>query len=414
PMIVLRRLRRCILLLWILVASCAPVTDSYQPPAPLGSSFAPIVRIRLLESQSQVTLSSTFDCWLIRDGASQRISLYAVPISLSQGTWHLGDRLIAGGDILLRPANDAVISVNSHPYRGDIRLVPVASDHFDVINVVDIDSYLQGVLSAELYPHWLPETYEAQAIVARTYALYVARVDGTSRYWDLYPDQRSQMYGGLAAETTRSRQAVAATRGLVLTYGPPPGKLFEAYFSSCCGGVTQTAALVFPGAPDIPPLQAQFTGNLCSASPNFNWPPVTIPKVELARRIRLWGMRQTPIRPEASLGAIVRVDLEAVNRFGRPARFSVTDDRGLRYIMNAEEFRDAVNTDAAPGTTLKSSFCKVDGDPSRSDVLFYDGHGSGHGVGMCQWCAEARAELGWSHQGILAAAFPQSRLVKAY
>jgi len=409
-MSVVRRLRRCFLLAWILFAGCAPVTDSPQSPA-IAVSTIPIVRIRLLEDQDQIHLASPSDCWI---NGTQRISLYASSVILTPAGWRVSDRLYSAGPLTLRPSSDAVISVNGRPYRGNIRLVPVAADRFNVMNDVDIDSYLKGVLPAELYAKWQPQTYEAQAIVARTYALYISNVDGMGRDWDLYPDQRSQMYGGLSAETAKSRDAVDQTAGQVLTYGPGNGKLFEAYFSSCCGGVTQTAALVFPGAANIPPLAAQNVGNLCAASPNFSWPPVTISKVELARRIRLWGQRQTPIRPEATLGAIVRVDLYAVNEFGRPARFSVIDDRNLRYVMNAEEFRAAVNTDAGPGPTLKSSFCKVDGNPARSDVLFYDGHGSGHGVGMCQWCAEARAELGYSHQAILAAAFPGAKLVRAY
>jgi len=406
-------LRRSCLFAWIFLAACTPVTENQQPSI-TESPSSQIVRIRLLEMQSSARISCPIGCFVHAAGQSRREELHAATVTLAPVGWRLGDDLLPPGALSIQPGAGSILSLNGRPYRGDLRLIPVAPGQFDVVNDVDIEDYLKGVLPDELYARWQPQTYEAQAIVARTYALYVAHVDGVNRYWDLYADQRSQMYGGLAAETAKSRDAVDDTRGMVLTYGPGDGKLFEAYFSSCCGGITQTAALVFPGSPNIPPLAAQNTHGLCSASPNFNWPPVTVSKIELARRIRLWGLRQTPVRPEAGLTAILRVDLTGLNAMGRPAQFTVTDDLGRRYVMNAEEFRAAVDTDAAPGTTLKSSFCKVDGNPDRSDVLFYDGHGSGHGVGMCQWCAEARAEMGYSSRGILAAAFPGAKIVRAY
>ena len=69
------------------------------------------------------------------------------------------------------------------------------------------------------------------------------------------------MYGGMTGETAKSRQAVAQTQGIVLTYGPGYGVIFKAYFSSCCGGVTQAASDAFPGEPYIPPLAEQSHGD---------------------------------------------------------------------------------------------------------------------------------------------------------
>jgi stage II sporulation protein D len=207
----------------------------------------------------------------------------------------------------------------------------------------------------------------------------------------MFADQRSQVYGGIAGETPRGRQAVDATTGLVLTYGPDNGKIFRAYFSSCCGGVTQAASDAFPGQPYIRPLSEQFHGALCAGSKYFNWGPITISKGELARRIRLWAQRN-----------------------GRPSRVLITDVRGMQYSWPAEDLRSAVDTDASAGSTLPSSFCKIKGDASSDAVTFYDGHGYGHGVGMCQWCAEAQAAAGQSYQQILVNAYPDAKLVRAY
>src|ERR1700722_10289002 len=94
PMTVARRLRRCFLLAWILFAGCAPVTDSPQSPT-IAASSIPIVRVRLLEDEDQIHLSSPLDCWIATAAGLQRISLYAAPVSLTPAGWRIADHLFA-------------------------------------------------------------------------------------------------------------------------------------------------------------------------------------------------------------------------------------------------------------------------------------------------------------------------------
>ena len=229
-------------------------------------------------------------------------------------------------------------------------------------------------------------------------------MDGLNRQWDVYSDTRSQAYGGIASETDKSRQAVDSTAGIVLAYGPAGNEhIFEAFFSSCCGGITQSAYDAM-GGPPIPPLMEQNVGALCNASPKFNWGPIVLTKVELTRRIKLWGTRRShPIKDMTSLD---RIDVQYVNRYGRPISFLITDTRGTKYLFNSEHFRAACDTDAGTGPTLPSAFCKPVVQPDS--IAFVEGHGLGHGIGMCQYCAEARAEQGMTAEQILALAFPQS------
>ena len=146
--------------------------------------------------------------------------------------------------------------------------------------------------------------------------------------------------------------------------------------------------------------------------------PITIKKTELARRFHIWAQRRSTELgrsiPEQTITAIYRIDVQASNRYGRPSRVLVTDSRGVQFSWAAEELRSAVNADAQPGTTLPSSFCKINGDPNSDSVTFYEGHGFGHGVGMCQWCAEARAAAGQTFAQILTNAYPDAKLVRAY
>jgi stage II sporulation protein D len=134
-----------------------------------------------------------------------------------------------------------------------------------------------------------------------------------------------------------------------------------------------------------------------------------VSKAEITRRMRLFGQRRG--RAEANIANVQRVEIAATNRFGRPSRFVITDSRGSRYSLLAEELRNAMNI-AGQGTTLWSSFVTpVDAGPA---VRFENGRGHGHGVGMCQWCVQAQALKGVPHEQILLSAYPGSRLIRAY
>ena len=112
------------------------------------------------------------------------------------------------------------------------------------------------------------------------------------------------------------------------------------------------------------------------------------------------------------MGTVERIDIYLVNQFRRPTRFLITDNRGMSYSLSSEQTRNACNTDAGDGPTLPSSFCNP---VSEADTIaFVEGHGFGHGVGLCQWCAEARAEQGIPAEQILAAAYPKAKLKRTY
>ncbi|NNM88255.1 MAG: hypothetical protein HKL95_07020, partial [Phycisphaerae bacterium] len=106
--------------------------------------------------------------------------------------------------------------INPTLYRGRIEIDRLPDGHYIALNVLPIEDYLAGVLSRELYGNWLPATYDAQAIAARTYALYQMETFGKTHPWDVTGNQNSQMYGGRNAETLRAWNAVRATWGEVM------------------------------------------------------------------------------------------------------------------------------------------------------------------------------------------------------
>jgi stage II sporulation protein D len=379
--------------------------------APAG---APIVRVLLLDNRPRVDLTATASPTL-RVGAGQPRRLdfprgTAIPVFYTNAGWKVGDSVLGPGELTIEPEVDGSVAVNARAFRGRYRFVPRGGGKFDVINDVDVDAYLKSVVSKELFWNWHDEAYRAQAIVARTYALYVSRTASEGTNFDLFSDTRSQVYGGISAETAKSRSAVDATRGMVVAYGPPgQEKIFKAYFSSCCGGVTQSAAAAFGDPPSVP-LSEQNIGPRCAESPRFNWVPVVMTKREITRRMRLWGAMNN--QPEKGIGDVARVDIRTNNRFGRPTSFLVTDARGYRYSVPCEDFRHALNTDATDGVTLPSSFFQPVTEPTS--IRFANGHGFGHGAGLCQWCAQHQATAGVSHEQIVLGAFPHSTLVQAY
>ena len=396
-----------------LIASPPGCTHNASPGNGLQSGM---IRVRLLQGVGEVALTAARPPSYLTttNPAVRTLGLPAgVPVTLhlTPDGWRCGGANLGSGELAIRPADVGALTVNGSAHRGQYRFVPVGPNQFDVVNDVEMDDYLYSVVSKELYASWHSEAYRAQAIAARTYALFEKNSRSDTRYWDVWPDEKSQVYGGLAAETPKSRDAVDATRGIVLAWGPEGDeRIFKAYFSSCCGGVTQNVEDVF-GGPPMKALSAQHVGPVCSAATRFNWGPIVVTKAELASRFAAYGARRNS--PEQQIKAVRSITISQRNAHGRPTRFEVIDGAGLKYSWHAEQLRWAVNTNAAPGTSLYSSF--VETIINESDrVRFVGGHGHGHGVGMCQWCLQARALAGIKHEDMLLYAYPGAKLLRAY
>ena len=212
---------------------------------------------------------------------------------------------------------------------------------------------------------------------------------------------------------------------MLLEYG---GRVVPAFYSSACGGSGQDAVAAFtwlPGLPDIEPLRGRGHGGDCRASSKFRWGPVTRNKASLTLRIRNWGEQNN--HPIKALRGLRDIRITGVNSVGRPTQFAITDSAGLTYTLGSEQFRHACNN-SAPGTpghpghpglgalnksqTLYSSHVQV--RIGSSTVTFHDGRGYGHGVGLCQFGAQALAKRGNNEFAILQYYYPGAKVVRAY
>jgi stage II sporulation protein D len=162
-------------------------------------------------------------------------------------------------------------------YRGGLRAIP-SGGSFDLVNVVGMEDYLRGVVPREMPASWgddAPAALAAQAVAARSYALSTMTPTST---FDVFDDQRSQVYGGVDAEDTRADRAVRATRGTILTYH---GAVITAYFFSTSGGRTEDVQNVFSGSGPRPYLRS-VPDPFDTISPYHVWPD---PPTFSARRL---------------------------------------------------------------------------------------------------------------------------------
>ena len=137
--------------------------------------------------------------------------------------------------------HSGLVAVDGTWYRGRV-LVGATETGLHVVNWVDIESYLQSVVGAEMPSSWHPSALDAQAIAARSYAVVHRLRPHYASWYDMTATIRHQAYKGLASETPESIEAVARTRGQVLVSAVPSihhvGGVVEALYASTQQQVT--------------------------------------------------------------------------------------------------------------------------------------------------------------------------------
>ena len=160
-----------------------------------------------------------------------------------------GRRVLASASGALRVSGPDGLSTGGRTYRGILEM-RAGSDGVNVVNVVNLEQYVRGVVALESPSSWPIEALKAQAVAARTYAITTSKGgDG----WDQYSDTRSQVYGGMSAETESTNRAVAETSGHIVTY---EGRPVTTFFFSTSGGQTEDVENVWPGGSAAPWLRS--------------------------------------------------------------------------------------------------------------------------------------------------------------
>ena len=264
--------------------------------------------------------------------------------------------------------------------RGDVVVKQARGGRLVLINVLPLEDYIAAVLGGEMPVTFPDEALKAQAVAARTYALR-KKLEAYSADAHLGSSVLHQVYGGLHREDARTRAAVEATRGEVLTYDLEP---IEAYFHASCGGRTE-AGLAALGR-DLPYLE-----------------PVDCPCGELAASH--WSLTLSL----SELGEAVGV--HDVRTLAVLARTETGRARLVR--LGPEQTLDAVSLRKRLGySRFKSLNFEV--EQTGGKELRINGRGYGHGAGLCQWGARQFADAGWDYQQILAHYYPGTELQVLY
>ena len=278
--------------------------------------------------------------------------------------------------------------MNDRWVEGPVKLIK-QHGYLLVVNAVDLEEYLVGVLLGEVPSAWPLEALKVQAIASRTYALY-QRAKQRYIHYDVVATTMDQVYTGAASPhqtaferraRAKAMKAVNATRGQFMAYNGLP---ILAVFHSTSAGSTEDALQVW--SEDIPYL----TGVACPwdyESKFFNWTR-QIPITTLEQRLRDSGYAVGVV---ASMTPMVRT------RSDRIGSLRILHSKG-ELVIRGEDFRKAL------GYTALLSTHFVIGHFGK-DIVFH-GKGAGHGVGLCQWGAKELAESGFDAPAILRYYYP--------
>jgi len=259
-------------------------------------------------------------------------------------------------------------------YRGKF-IVSTGESGLNIINYISVEEYLYGVVPMEMPDSWEIQALMAQAIAARTYALYI-KEKSSDRDFDVETTTSFQVYGGYDSEKVKTNHAVKTTRGKVLSYH---GKLIVAYFHSNSGGHTEDSRNVW-GA-DLPYLRGVpdfFSENI----PNDNW-ECFIKYKDVKKKLNKLGFE---------IGSIKKIKSELTSKSGRTTMVTLASGKEKSQITG-NNFRIKVGADVLRSTLFKAV-------PRKNGVLF-KGKGFGHGVGLSQWGAYKMAQAGYTYKEIL-------------
>lgn len=305
--------------------------------------------------------------------------------------------------ILLTPASYDYFSYKNRKYRGSLKIISINSE-IKILNQISLEDYVKGVMTKEMPVGNGNENFEALkafAICVRTYA--INKLNERNFEFDILPDTRDQVYGGVEGEHPLSNKAVDETREQILTWNDQPATMF---YHSTCGGYTENTINVF-SKKEISYLSGIKDGDPpnCQISPRFDWSE-SYSYTEFLNRLKLAGYINS--------NAYILKNAIIVSKFssGRVNELTIT----LKRESSTEEtislfgnsIRSVVKNSEGTGILRSTMFdIHLDGSSVR-----LDGHGAGHGVGLCQWGAIGLSRSGKNFKEIIQHYFPGVNISK--
>lgn len=259
-------------------------------------------------------------------------------------------------------SNKGIMTIGNNKYYGDIYIKQVDSK-LQIVNFVDIEKYLLGVVPYEIPSSFPLEALKAQTVIARSYAQ--TNINRKKKDFDLYDDTRSQVYSGIPkSRVSNVEKAIKETKGEVITYN---GRVIDALFHSYSGGYTASAKEVYGNDIEyLKPVEDKYSKGVPMSVLTWTY---LIPKSQFEKEI-----------------GFIPLDYDIEYTESNRVKYIIlyNEDRSLEKKYTGAEFRRKYST-----SKIKSTAYNINIENGDIKVV---GSGYGHGVGFSQWSSKTMAE----------------------
>jgi len=460
----IRKVNKFFLFLGICIFSLLVSTDNI-----LSAEKQPILRVGMFLNQTEINIGGdgAFKIYNLKSNnlVSEEHNKLIKLLPHDKGIEILGKGVYSGPIKIIPVGNTKIVvmfSGQKYRYRGDIE-IDIDKEHrkLNVINIIGIEEYLYGVLKKEISPRWPAGVLKAQAVAARTFAIF-----NMNKYIDkgynICASTNSQAYGGVNHEDPLTNKAVDETRGVIMTY---KGKPINAVYHSDSGGYTEDSENVWGNfLPYLRSVKSKFEEKVFP--PYHTW-TCSIDEKNLTKKLQKQGY---------TINSVVSIEPINKSETGRISELAFFTDNNEVINMKANNFRNLIGADLIRSTlfsikvigkeiniakdtedkkeiedkeeqrestkeileqkkdwTIKEllelmkknkekrekekveKIPKVEIVKSNAPLTFiFSGSGNGHGVGMSQWGAYGMALQGSGYQDILKYYYQGINIIKKY
>jgi len=429
----------------------------------------PILRVGIFLNQTEVNISGdgTFKIYNLKSNnlISEEHNKIVKLLPHDKGIEVMGKGVYSGPIKIIPVGNTKVIVIvngQKYRYRGNIE-VDIDKEYrkLNVINIIGIEEYLYGVLKKEISPRWPAEALKAQAVAARTFAIF-----NMNKYIDkgynICASTNSQAYGGVNHEDPLTNKAVDETRGVIITY---KGKPINAVYHSDSGGYTENSENVWGSfLPYLRSVKSIFEEKV--SPPHHTW-TCSINEKDLSKKLQKQGY---------NINSVISIEPVKKSETGRISELAFIVDNNKVINMKANDFRSLMGADLIRSTLFnikavgkglniakdiedkeeiedeeeqkesmkeileqkkdwtikellelmkrnkeekeeKKEEKKLTVEIMESNIpltFIFSGSGNGHGVGMSQWGAYGMTLQGSRYQDILKYYYQGTNIVKKY
>lgn len=391
--------------------SCSPTKRILNDDENFDSNLNKFIRVLLSESTDKTVITVNSKIYL-SDGSNKLAEINSgnsitITCNLTSLSLIISDKVFSSDIFFLDSFNESdPINVNGKKYRGGIKLF-IKNSNIEIINQINLEDYVKGVMTKEMPVGNGSENYQslkAFSICVRTYALN--KIKEQKDFFDIYPDTRDQVYGGVDGETEYTNKIVDETTGQILTFDNKPATIF---YHSTCGGFTENVKNVF-GKESIPYLISIEDGsdNYCKISPRYEWienysEENFIDKLFKSKLIenKAYFLSKINVNSRFESGRVNELQIILLDKSGKEKNISLFGN-SIRSVIRTSDNK----------SILKSNFFDIELNQNKDVII--NGKGSGHGVGMCQWGAIGQSKLGIDYLDILNHYFPGTKIKNNY